>query len=151
MAPLSVDWQSCPAGPNISALFWHKKDRAMTQHSASKGDWRISTLAKIRTLIKQAAPDAVEEMKWKKPSNPAGVPLWSLHGMICTGETYKDKVKLTFAYGASLADPHGLFNGNDKGQTRRSIDLREDHPLDEKAFTALVHAAVAHNQGKAKG
>jgi hypothetical protein len=113
-------------------------------------DWHHSTLQYIRTLIRQAAPDVTEEMKWKKPSNPAGVPLWSLHGMICTGETHKDKVKLTFAYGASLTDPHGVFNGNDKGKTRRSIDLRKNHPVDEKAFIALVQAAVAHNQGKVK-
>jgi hypothetical protein len=113
-------------------------------------DWRDSTMRHIRTLITQAAPDVIEEMKWKKPSNPAGVPLWSLHGMICTGETYKDKVKLTFASGASLPDPHRLFNGNDTGKTRRSIDIRENHPLDDSAFTALVRAAVAHNQRKAK-
>jgi hypothetical protein len=112
----------------------------------ANSDWRAQSLQNVRALIMQAAPDAVEEMKWKKPSNPGGVPLWSLDGMICTGETYKDKVKLTFAYGARLPDPHKLFNGDDHGQTRRSIDLKENQVLDEKAFISLVRAAVEYNQ-----
>jgi hypothetical protein len=98
----------------------------------------------------QADPQAVEEMKWIKPSNPAGVPVWLHDGIICTGETYKDKVKLTFAQGAKLSDPHHVFNGDDKGATRRSIDLREGGKLNETAFKTLVRAAFKYNQGKLK-
>jgi hypothetical protein len=108
-------------------------------------DWRSDTLGRIRSLIQQADPDAVEERKWKKPSNPAGVPTWSHAGIICTGETYKDKVKLTFAKGASLPDPSKLFNAGLDGGTRRAIDLREGEVLDEAAFKDLVRAAVAVN------
>jgi hypothetical protein len=109
-------------------------------------DWRARRLQQLRALIQAAAPDATEEAKWKKPTNPAGVPTWSDHGLICTGETYKDKIKLTFAYGASLPDPHQLFNASLEGGTRRAIDLKEDDPLDEEAFQALVRAAVARNR-----
>ncbi len=109
------------------------------------GDWRGETLARVRTLIKQADPDAVEEVKWRKPSNPAGVPVWSHDGIICTGETYKDKVKLTFARGAALLDPSGLFNSSLDGNTRRAIDIREGDKIDEKALQALIRAAVALN------
>jgi hypothetical protein len=109
------------------------------------GDWRGETLARVRTLIKQADPDVVEEVKWRKPSNPAGVPVWSHGGIICTGETYKAVVKLTFAKGASLADPSRLFNASLEGNTRRAIDLREGDAIDEKALKALVRAAVALN------
>jgi hypothetical protein len=115
------------------------------RHSAPI-DWRVTTLQHIRTLIVRADPDAAEEVKWVKPSNPAGVPVWTHDGILCTGETYKDKVKLTFAYGAGLSDPHKVFNGDDKGQTRRSIDIRADHKIDEAAFMSLVRAAVDHNQ-----
>jgi hypothetical protein len=108
-------------------------------------DWRSETLGRIRELIQQADPDAVEENKWKKPSNPAGVPSWSHAGIICTGETYKDKVKLTFARGASLPDPAKLFNAGLDGGTRRAIDLREGDVIDEGAFKDLVRAAVAAN------
>ena len=110
-------------------------------------DWRGETLARLRKLIKEADPDVVEEVKWRKPSNPAGVPVWSHDGMICTGETYRDKVKLTFAYGASLLDPSKLFNSSLDGNTRRAIDIREGERIDEQAFTALVRAAVAFNRG----
>ncbi len=103
-------------------------------------DWRGDTLARIRKLIKQADPDVVEEWKWR------GVPVWSHDGMICTGETYKDKVKLTFAKGASLEDPSGLFNSSLDGNTRRAIDIHEDDKVDEKAFTGLVRAAVELNE-----
>jgi hypothetical protein len=113
-------------------------------------DWRVTTLQHVRALIMHACPEAVEEMKWKKPSNPAGVPVWSHDGIICTGETYKDKVKLTFANGAKLSDPQKVFNGGDKGATRRSIDLREAGKLNEAAFKTLVRAAVTHNQIKLK-
>ena len=102
-------------------------------------DWRGDTLARIRKLIKQAEPDVVEEWKWR------GVPAWYHDGMICTGETYADKVKLTFANGASLDDPKGLFNSGLDGNTRRAIDFHEGDKIDEKAFTALVRAAVDLN------
>ena len=109
------------------------------------GDWRGETLARLRSLIKEADPDVVEEVKWRKPSNPLGVPVWSHAGIICTGETYKDKVKLTFAKGASLEDPSGLFNASLEGNVRRAIDLHEGDTIDEKALTALIRAAVALN------
>ena len=112
---------------------------------AEIGGWRGETLARLRALIKQADPEVVEEMKWKKPSNPSGVPVWSHGGIICTGETYKDKVKLTFAKGAALDDPTGLFNSSLKGNTRRAIDIREGDSIDEDAFQALVRSAVAMN------
>ena len=109
------------------------------------GDWRREMLEHLRGLIKQADPNAVEEMKWKKPSNPDGVPTGSHAGIICTGETYKDKVKLTFAKGASVPDPKKLFNAGLDGGTRRAIDLREGDKIDEEAFRELVRAAVAVN------
>jgi hypothetical protein len=110
------------------------------------GDWRGKTLASVRALIKQADPDVVEEVRWRKPSNSMkGVPVWSHDGIICTGETYKDKVKLTFAKGASLEDPAGLFNASLQGNTRRAIDIREGDTINEEAFKALVCAAVALN------
>ena len=112
---------------------------------ATLGDWRGATLAKIRRLIKEADPDVVEEVKWRKPSNPAGVPVWEHAGMICTGELYRDKVKLTFARGAALGDPAGLFNSGFAGGTRRAIDIREGEKVDEAAFKALVREAVAVN------
>jgi hypothetical protein len=108
-------------------------------------DWRGKMLARIRKLIKQADPDVVEEVKWRKPSNPAGVPVWSHGGMICTGETYKDKVKVTFANGASLEDPAGLFNAGLEGNARRAIDFHEGDKIDATAFKALIRAAVSLN------
>lgn len=108
-------------------------------------DWRGEMLAHIRALIKEAVPDVVEETKWKKSSNPLGVPTWSSDGIICTGETYKDKVKLTFAKGASLDDPDKLFNGSLDAKVRRSIDLHEGNEINAEAFTALVRAAAAFN------
>jgi hypothetical protein len=108
-------------------------------------DWRSEMLARIRTLIQQADPDVVEEVKWRKPSNPAGVPVWSHGGIICTGETYKNVVKMTFAKGASLPDPSRLFNSSLEGNTRRAIDFHEGDEIDEKALTALIRAAVDLN------
>jgi hypothetical protein len=109
-------------------------------------DWRGETLARIRMLIKQADPEVVEEVKWRKPSNSMrGVPVWSHAGIICTGETYKDVVKMTFAKGASLPDPSGLFNSSLEGNTRRAIDFHEGDKIDERALQALIRAAVAHN------
>lgn len=109
------------------------------------GDWRGDILAHVRKLILAADPDVVEELKWRKPSNPGGVPTWSHGGIVCTGETYKDKVKLTFAKGASLPDPAGLFNASLDGGTRRAIDIREGETVDDNAFMALVREAVAVN------
>jgi hypothetical protein len=113
------------------------------------GDWRGETLAKIRGLIKKADPDVVEEIKWRKPSAPTGVPVWSHGGIICTGETYKGVVKLTFLKGAQLKDPKRLFNSSLEGNTRRAIDLREGDKIDEAGFQALVREAVALNASSA--
>ncbi|HWV52092.1 DUF1801 domain-containing protein [Pseudorhodoplanes sp.] len=113
---------------------------------AALGDWRGETLARVRKIIKDACPDVVETVKWQKPSNPAGVPVWERDGIICTGETYKDKVKLTFAKGASLLDPSGLFNSSLDGNARRAIDLSEGDTINEKEFKALVRAAAALNE-----
>ena len=106
---------------------------------------RGETHARARELIKRAVPGVVEEIKWRKPSNPAGVPTWSSDGIICTGETYKDKVKLTFAKGASLDDPDGVFNASLDAGTRRAIDLREGDELGAEAFEAIVRAAADLN------
>ncbi len=113
-------------------------------------DWRNETLSRIRELIKQADPEAVEERKWKKPGNPEGVPVWSHDGMICTGETYKTHVKITFARGARLEDPSHLFNSSLEGNARRAIDLHEGEKIDEPAFKALIREAVAMNQASAR-
>jgi hypothetical protein len=112
---------------------------------AALEDWRGEALAAVRALIRTADPEVVEEVKWRKPSNPAGVAVWSHGGILCTGETYKAKVKLTFARGASLSDPAGLFNASMDAGTRRAIDLSEGDRLDEAAFKELVGAAVAAN------
>lgn len=109
-------------------------------------DWRVELLARIRKLVLQVDPEIVEEVKWRKPSNPAGVPVWSLAGILCTGETYKNVVKMTFAKGASLPDPSGQFNSSLEGNTRRAIDFHEGDKIDAKALKALVRAAVALNQ-----
>lgn len=113
-------------------------------------DWRGATLGKLRALIRGADPDVEEQVKWRKPSNPLGVPVWEHAGILCTGETYKDKVKLTFAQGAALDDPAGLFNSSLDGNLRRAIDFREGDEIDEAAFKALVRAAVALNVAKKK-
>ena len=112
---------------------------------ARLGDWRGKMLARLRRLIREADPDAVEALKWKKPSNPSGVPVWEHDGIICTGEIYKDKVKLTFARGAALDDPSRLFNAGLEGGTRRAIDFFDGDDLDEEAFRALIRAAVSLN------
>jgi hypothetical protein len=108
-------------------------------------DWRTDVIAQVRALMKQAAPKATEEVKWRKPSNPGGVPVWSHGGIICTGETYKNYVKLTFAKGASLPDPGKLFNAGLDGNVRRAIDFHEDDKLNDKELKALIRAAVALN------
>ncbi len=113
---------------------------------ADLADWRGATLSTLRALVKQADPDMVEELKWKRPGNPAGVPVWSDDGMVCTGEVYKDHVKVTFARGASVDDPSGLFNASLDGNRRRAIDVYENDTVDDAAFMALVRAAVALNK-----
>jgi hypothetical protein len=115
---------------------------------AALGDWRGETLARARAVIRSADPEIVETVKWRKPSSPLGVPVWERGGILCTGETYKDKVKLTFARGAALDDPSGLFNSSLDGNTRRAIDFRESDAIDESALKALIHAAVALNVPK---
>ena len=113
------------------------------------GGWRGETLARLRALIREADRQVVETVKWRKPSNPSGVPVWEHAGIVCTGETYKDKVKLTFARGASLADPGRLFNASLEAGTRRAIDIFEGDEIDGEAFRALIGEAVALNKRKA--
>lgn len=118
-------------------------DAAIKRHD----DWRGETLAKVRALIREAAPDVIEDVKWRKPSNNMhGVPVWEHDGLICTGETYKAAVKVTFARGAALKDPSRLFNASLDGDTRRAIDIREGDRINEEAFMALIRAAVANNR-----
>ena len=114
----------------------------------SLDDWRGAMLARLRRLIREADPEVVETVKWRKPSNPLGVPVWEHDGIICTGETYKDKVKLTFARGAALDDPAGLFNSSLDGGTRRAIDFHEGDEVDDGAFKALIAEAVTLNGSK---
>jgi hypothetical protein len=117
-----------------------------TKRTSAAADWRTDMLARIRTLIEEADPDIVEEQKWRKPSNGmVGVPVWSHDGIVCTGETYKNAVKMTFARGAELKDPSGLFNASLEGNTRRAIDFHEGDAIDERALKALVKAAVNLN------
>ena len=119
--------------------------------TSSLGDWREETLARMRALIMEADPEMTEERKWKKPSNRmAGVPVWSHNGIVCTAETYKNVVKLTFARGASLPDPSGLFNSSLEGSTRRAIDIHEGETVDAAAFRKLVKSAVAQNEASKK-
>lgn len=117
--------------------------------SAADEDWRGETLERIRRLIQEADPDVVEETKWVKPSNPDGVPTWLHDGIICTGEVYKDKVKLTFMHGAAVDDADGLFNASLDAGTRRAIDIRQAEQPDERAFKALVRRAVELNVARA--
>ncbi len=131
-----------------------KATTAKASKSTSRADlkdWRDDTLARMRALIKEADPEVIEEQKWKKPSNGmVGVPVWSHDGIICTGETYKDKVKLTFAYGAALPDPARLFNAGFGGGTRRAIDIPEGGSVEARAFKTLFKAAVARNAASKK-
>ena len=116
-----------------------------SQPSEAPANWRGELLSRLRALIMEADPEIIEERKWVKPSNPAGVPTFSHDGLVCTGETYKSTVKMTFARGASLADPSGLFNSSREGNTRRAIDFREGDEVDAEALKALIRAAVALN------
>jgi hypothetical protein len=115
---------------------------------AAIGGWRGETLARMRALIREADPAVVETVKWRKPTNPAGVPVWEHDGILCTGEAYKDKVKLTFAKGASLDDPAGLFNASLEGNATRAIDIKEGQEIEPEAFKALIRAAVAGNAAR---
>ena len=127
------------------------KAKARTRTARNVGqDWRSATLARMRELILAADPGMTEERKWKKPSNPAGVPTWSHDGIVCTGETYKQVVKLTFAQGAKLPDPARLFNAGLEGNLRRAIDIREGDAVNAAAFKALIKAAVARNASAKK-
>jgi hypothetical protein len=117
---------------------------------ASLSDWRGAVLSRVRALIRESCPDVVETVKWRKPTNPAGVPVWEHHGILCTGETYRDKVKLTFAKGAALPDPSRLFNSSLDGNVRRAIDIGEGDRIEEQAFRALIRAAAALNASNRK-
>ena len=129
-----------------------KTPRPVDARIRKPGDWRGETLARVRALIREADPQVIEEVKWRKPSNAMlGVPVWEHDGIICTGETYKDKVKLTFAKGAALPDPAGLFNSSLDGNVRRALDIHEGDRIDEKAFKAIVLAAVALNASSGAG
>lgn len=132
--------------PSAAARCGQSASLRIDEKIKSLGGWRTETLTEIRRLIHEAAPNIIEENKWIKPSNPLGVPVWSCAGIVCTGEVYKQIVKLTFARGASLNDPHGLFNSSLEGSTRRAIDIREGEMPDAEAFKRLIQAAVAANQ-----
>ncbi|MEQ1820439.1 MAG: DUF1801 domain-containing protein [Terricaulis sp.] len=124
--------------------------KAAKKAVAAKSDWRAETFARVRSIIEAAAPNATVEAKWKKPTNPAGVPTWSQDGILFTGETYKDKIKLTFAHGAALADPAGVFNASLDAGTRRAVDIHAGDKINEKALKALIRAAVGFNAAKKK-
>ena len=138
----AAEMASSPADASASAA------ARITQTITGLGDWRGEMLARVRELIHAADTDVVEEVKWVKPSNPAGVPTWTHDGIICTGEVYKDNVKLTFFNGAALDDPSGLFTSSLGGNTRRAIDLREGADIDAPAFKALVQAAIELNTSR---
>ena len=140
-----------PAAKATKTAAGKSASRLIDQRTGHLEDWREETLARMRALILEADPEMIEERKWRKPSNPAGVPGWSHNGLVCTGETYKNVVKMTFVKGASLADPSGLFNSSLEGNTRRAIDFREGDELDEEALKALIRAAVALNTSSARG
>lgn len=126
------------------------RPRQIGSSSKALNDWRVTMIARLRELIKEADPDVVEEVKWRKPTNPAGVPVWYHDGIICTGETYKSHVKLTFAKGAALKDSSGLFNASLDGNRTRAIDFHEGDKVDEAAFKSLICAAVALNTAAPK-
>lgn len=136
---VKVKPSAAPENPSMTSPRIDEKIRSL-------GDWRAETLAEIRRLIHEAVPEIEEDCKWVKPTNPLGAPTWSCGGIICTGEAYKQVVKLTFARGASLTDPQGLFNSSLEGNARRAIDIREGESLDAEAFKGLIQAAVAENQ-----
>lgn len=139
-----------PRNANTTKTPGARRSKPGSTGDGASADWRIDALARIRALIAEADPGMVEERKWRKPSNPSGVPTWSHDGIVCTGETYRDKVKVTFARGAALPDPHRLFNAGHNGNTRRAIDIREGDQIDAAAFTALVRVAIDLNTSTAK-
>jgi hypothetical protein len=134
--------------PKVETTSRESAAREVDARIKELGDWRGEMLSRLRAVIKQADPDVVEECKWKKPSNPWGVPVWSHDGLICTGETHKSVVKMTFAKGAFLDDPASLFNSSLEGRLRRAIDFREGDKVNEKALKSLIRAAVALNASK---
>jgi hypothetical protein len=136
-------------GASVSATGDAAPSQLIDARIKALGDWRGETLALVRKLIKGADPDVIEEVKWRKPSNMLGVPVWEHDGIVCTGETYKNYVKLTFAQGASLEDPAGLFNSSLECNLRRAIDIHEGEKINEKALKALIRAAVALNTSRA--
>jgi hypothetical protein len=128
-----------------------KASELISSGTKELGDWRERTLARVRQVIKEADPEIVEELKWRKPSNPGGIPVWSHDGIVCTGETYKNHIKMTFAKGASLKDPDRLFNASLEGNVTRAIDIHEGESINEAALKKLIRAAVALNhEGKRK-
>ena len=139
-----------PANKAAKAAAPKSASKLIDQRIRELGDWRGETLARMRKLILEADRDIVEEVKWVKPTNPSGVPVWSHDGIVCTGETYAKVVKLTFAQGASVPDPCGLFNASLDGNTRRAIDIHEGEKVDARAFKSLVKAAVSRNELAAK-
>lgn len=159
MSPKKADKRARAKGPPKSARKPAAKKAAARPRpragspdgeNAALGDWRQEVLRHVRKLISEADPEITEEVKWRKPSNPAGVPVWSHHGIVCTGESYKAAVKLTFARGASLEDPAALFNSSLDGNTRRAIDIHEGDAIDEAAFMDLIRAAVTLNLERKK-
>jgi hypothetical protein len=142
---MSKEKSNAKPGAEAGRAIANAPSRLIDERIRSLGDWRGETLAEVRRLIHEADPDTVEECKWVKASNPWGVPVWSHAGIVCTGEAYKEVVKLTFARGASVEDSRGLFNSSLEGSTRRAIDIREGEVLDAEAFKALIRAAVAEN------
>lgn len=138
------------AAPKAAAESKSAPKAAKASAKPAGGDWREETLSRMRTLIQEADPEMTEERKWVKATKPQGVPVWSHGGIVCTGETYKAVVKLTFMYGASLADPKRLFNSGLDGGTRRAIDIPEGHEVDAAAFKALIKAAVGYNLERGK-
>ena len=126
------------------------KTKPASRPTKGGGDWREQTLARMRALILEADPEMIEERKWKKKANPDGVPVFSHDGIVCTGETYQNYVKMNFAYGASLPDPHHLFNAGLESGTRRAIDIHEGDAVDANAFKAIVKAAVARNSSRSR-
>ena len=143
--------KAAPIAPSTAGATGKPASRLIDQRIRDLGGWRGETLARMRALILEADPEMTEEVKWRKPSNAMmGVPVWSHHGMVCTGESYTKVVKLTFARGASLPDPSRLFNSSLEGNTRRAIDIHEGEKVDAGAFKALVKAAVAQNGPPAK-
>src|SRR6266704_2947951 len=151
MPPSGAAGGGCENMKTSGASQGQSASKLISKRIAELGDWRGQTLSRMRQLIKEADPDVVEEVKWVKPTNPGGVPTWSHDGIICTGESYKSTVKLTFAKGASLKDPAKLFNSSLDGNVRRAIDIHEREQVDAGAFKALIRAAIVLNTSGAKG